>query len=107
MKPTLAAVLSVSVALGTLAGAQQRRQPEVVDTIDGDPVYKMLEVGGIPAIDDPEFVSGEVADAQMRPEEPVMGVVMGDEVRAYSLWQLDAHEIVNDTIKGSSIAVTW
>ena len=107
MNRTLASVISVLAAVATLAGAQQRRQPEVFDTIDGDPVYRLLEVGGIPAIDNPDFVSGEAADDQMRPEEPVIGVVMGDEVRAYSLWQLDAHEIVNDSMKGNAIAVTW
>jgi hypothetical protein len=107
MNRTLASVISVLAAMAMLAGAQQRRQPEVFDTIDGDPVYRLLEVGGIPAIDNPDFVSGEAADDQMRPEEPVIGVVMGDEVRAYSLWQLDAHEIVNDTMKGNAIAVTW
>jgi hypothetical protein len=43
----------------------------------------------------------------MRPKEPVLGVVVDGEARAYSLWQLDAHEIVNDEIAGSAIAATW
>jgi len=107
MKRTLVTLCSLLMATATLAGAQQRRAPEVVETIDGDPVYKLLEVGGIPAIDEPEFVTGEEADAQMRPEEPVMGILMGGENRAYSMWRLDAHEIVNDSIEGSAIAVTW
>jgi hypothetical protein len=34
-------------------------------------------------------------------------VVLGGEARAYSLWQLDAHEIVNDQIAGTAIAATW
>jgi hypothetical protein len=79
----------------------------VVATIAGDDVYKVLPVGAIPAIDDPIFASGEAADAQMRPDEPVLGVVVGSEARAYSLWQLDAHEIVNDEIAGTAIAATW
>lgn len=107
MRASAAIFGSLLLATAMVTGAQQRRAPEVVDTIEGDPVYKLLEVGGIPAIDDPEFVTGSAAQAQMRPEEPVMGIVMGGEARAYSLWQLDAHEIVNDTIKGSAIAVTW
>jgi len=82
-------------------------EPEVVATIGGEGVYQMLPVGEIPAIDDPEFVSGSEADRQMRPDEPVLGVVIGKEARAYSLWQLDAHEIVNDEIDGSAIAATW
>jgi len=87
--------------------AQERPQPEVMGTIDGEPVYKVLPVGAIPAIDEPTFVAGAAAESQMRPEEPVIGVVVDGEARAYSLWHLDAHEIVNDTIKGSAIAVTW
>jgi hypothetical protein len=80
---------------------------EVVATIGGDEVYQAVPAGTIPAIDDPEFVSGRRADRQMRPEEPVLGVVMSGEARAYSLWQLDEHEIVNDEIAGSAIAATW
>ena len=81
--------------------------PEVVATIGGEKVYQLLPVGAIPAIDDPEFVSGADADRQMRAEEPVLGVVIGGEARAYSLWQLDAHEIVNDEIAGSAITASW
>jgi hypothetical protein len=34
-------------------------------------------------------------------------LIVGGEARAYSLWQLDAHEIVNDEVAGTAIAVTW
>jgi hypothetical protein len=85
----------------------ERPKAEVVATIGGEDVYQLLPVGAIPAIDNPEFVSGADADQQMRPEEPVLGVVLGGEARAYSLWQLDAHEIVNDQIAGTAIAATW
>jgi hypothetical protein len=40
-------------------------------------------------------------------DEPVIGVVLGGEARAYPTWQLNAHEIVNDRIGNRSIAVTW
>ena len=56
---------------------------------------------------EPEFLSGEEAAAQMSPDEMVMGILVGGEARAYSLWHLDAHEIVNDTIAGTPIAATW
>lgn len=94
------------VALPMLAEAQ-RLEPEVVATVAGDDVYQVLPVGAIPAIDQPEFLSGAAADRQMLPEEPVLGVVVKGEARAYSLWQLDAHEIVNDQIAGTAIAATW
>jgi hypothetical protein len=82
-------------------------KPEVVATIGGEDVYQLLPVGAIPAIDNPEFVSGVEAEKQMRADEPVLGVVFKGEARAYSLWQLDAHEIVNDAISGTPIAATW
>jgi hypothetical protein len=100
----LAGILTLAVAGSTEA---QRPEPKVVATIAGEDVYELLPVGGIPAIDDPAFVSGPEANAQMRPDEPVLGVVLGGEARAYSLWQLDAHEIVNDELAGTAIAATW
>jgi len=91
----------------TVAVMAERPEPKVVAEIDGDPVYQVLPAGQIPAITEPTYVSGEDADAQMLDHEPVLGVVIGDEARAYSLWQLDAHEIVNDRMGGSAFAATW
>ena len=106
MKHRIGCVVLVGLLMVVPARAE-RPEPEVVATIGGEDVYQLLPVGAIPAIDDPEFVSGKKADRQMRAEEPVLGVVIGGEARAYSLWQLDAHEIVNDEIDGSAIAATW
>lgn len=53
---------------------------------------------GIPAIDDPKFVSAEEADAWLKPQEPVVLVQVGDDARAYPIQILMWHEIVNDTI---------
>lgn len=100
-------VLLVAAMLITLVAAAQRPEPKVVATWGGDDVYQALPLGAIPAIDDPRFVSGAAADAQMKPGEPVLGVVLGDTARAYSLWQLDSHELVNDSIEGTAIAATW
>jgi hypothetical protein len=88
-------------------GAAQRPEPKVAATIAGEDVYDVLPLGAIPAIDQPAFLTGEAANAQMLPGEPVLGVVVGGSARAYSLWQLDAHEIVNDRIAGTAIAATW
>ncbi len=46
-------------------------------------------------------------EAQSQPREPVLGVVVDGAARAYSLWQLDHHEIANDEIAGTAIAATW
>jgi hypothetical protein len=85
----------------------QRGNPEIYDTIDGDPIYRLLPPNAIPAILNPEYVSGEEADNQMQDTEPVLGLIMNGREMAYSLWQLDAHEIVNDVVNDVPIAVTW
>jgi hypothetical protein len=66
---------------------------------------------GIPSIDDPLFapldeVTGDSPGA-LAPSEPVMSLVVDGEARAYPLRVLMWHEIVNDTIDGMPIAVTY
>lgn len=98
------------IAGGTQAAPAEdakRPEPEVFGEFDGDPMYTVLPVGAIPAIEHPEFVTGEEAARQMSPDEAVLGVVIGDEAHAYSQWQLDSHEIVNDVLSGTAIAATW
>lgn len=104
---SIPAIVAVIVVIPFVSVEAFQPAPEVVATIEGDDVHRLLPVGAIPAIDHPRFVSGADADRQMRAEEPVLGVVIDGEARAYSLWQLDAHEIVNDEIAGSAIAATW
>ena len=61
---------------------------------------------GIPAIDHPSF--GAVADARgLASREPVISVAIGGEARAYPFRIMIWHEIVNDTVGGVPIAVTW
>jgi hypothetical protein len=103
----LAIVLTAFALSVPPAGAAEERKMEIAFEHDGDPVYKVLPPGRIPAIDDPRFVRGDEADAQMAPEEAVFGLIVGDDARAYSLWQLDRHEIVNDEIGGVALAATW
>ncbi len=61
---------------------------------------------GIPSIDAPVF--GSVAEiSNIGPMEPVITLSVGDETRAYPLRVLIWHEIVNDTIGGVPVAVTY
>jgi len=61
---------------------------------------------GIPSIDHPKFISPESAGF-MNGDDEVVSVTMGVETRAYPLRILVWHEIVNDTIDGTPIAVTY
>jgi hypothetical protein len=61
---------------------------------------------GIPAIDRPLFVP--ISEAKdLAPHEPVISIQIGSEARAYPLRVMIWHEIVNDTLGGTPIAVTW
>ncbi len=62
---------------------------------------------GIPAIDDPRFVSVGQADEFLEDREPVAVLQRGGEVRAYPFQILIWHEIVNDEIAGEPVAVTF
>jgi thiol-disulfide isomerase/thioredoxin len=62
---------------------------------------------GIPAIDNPKSISVEEADAWLEPQEPVILVQVEGDARAYPVQILMWHEIVNDTIGGVPVAVTF
>jgi len=70
-------------------------------------LYAVLPKDAIRAIDKPEFERVEKANRVMASEELVIGLVGEREQRAYSTWQLDRYEIVNDVFEGRPIAVTW
>lgn len=62
---------------------------------------------GIPSIDDPSFVSVDAASDWIDPKEPVIVVERNGVTRAYPLQILTYHEIVNDEIGGTPVAVTF
>jgi thiol-disulfide isomerase/thioredoxin len=62
---------------------------------------------GIPAIDKPQYTSIEAADEWLEPREPVILVEIGDKARAYPIQILMWHEIANDTLGDTPIAVTF
>ncbi|PJK29451.1 DUF3179 domain-containing protein [Minwuia thermotolerans] len=61
---------------------------------------------GIPPIDEPEFRPvGEIEG--LEDAQPVMGLIVDGEAKAYPLSVLMWHEIVNDEIAGVPVAVTF
>ncbi|GAB4423079.1 MAG: DUF3179 domain-containing protein [Anaerolineales bacterium] len=62
---------------------------------------------GIPALTDPAFVSVEEADEWLEEFEPVIFVQVGQDARAYPVQILIWHEIVNDTVGGLPLTVTF
>lgn len=70
-------------------------------------IITLLPKDAIPAIDDPQFLSPEEADEEYAPDELILGVEYKGDARAYSVNLLSKHEIVNDTVGGVKISVTW
>ena len=61
---------------------------------------------GIPAIDRPAFIVAEQA-TWLAAQEPVLALEIGGDARAYPLQILMWHEIVNDTVGGKPVVVTY
>jgi len=107
----LSSVLLVFV-LSACAGSQQSNQSNSVPASGNEneeeyQIITLLPRDAIPAIDDPSFLSAADADSEYAPEELVLGVAFNGDARAYSTSFLSSHEIVNDTVGGQKIAVTW
>jgi len=62
---------------------------------------------GIPPIDDPVYESVEAAAEWLEEDSPVMVVDLKGDVRAYPLAILTWHEIVNDTLGGVPLVITY
>lgn len=62
---------------------------------------------GIPSIDDPKFVAARDGPADLAADDPVFGVVIGGEAKAYSQKILAYHEICNDVVGGRPVSVTY
>ncbi len=70
-------------------------------------IITLLPKDGIPAIFNPSFVSAAEGAEQLRDDDLVIGVSINGDHRAYGVAFLSSHEIVNDTVGGRPIAVTW
>ena len=77
------------------------------DSVVSLDIITVLGKDGIPSIDNPRFVGPGEADQQMQSFERVLGVSINGDLRAYPLNMLSRHEIVNDTVGGVPVAVTW
>ena len=93
----------LSLAAGHLALAQ--KLPKIKE-IQGERVYRVLAKDGIPSIDKPKFVPAEKVKF-LRDSDPILGVVRNGVAKAYSIWYLDGHEIVNDLYGEDPVMVTW
>ena len=59
----------------------------------------------IPSIDAPKYITAD--EAELSDDDIVVTLSYAGEYRAYPTRILDHHEIVNDTIAGTPLAITW
>lgn len=74
----------------------------VQNTLSGGPPKD-----GIPAIDQPRFVTARRADRFLAPDDIIFGVILNGEVKAYPQKILVWHEIVNDRLGQENVSVTY
>jgi len=119
MKPIVTAALLVLVMLPVLPVLAQRHYdtdilketfafddstPRSVDfgkLVQACPVRDCIR-----SIDNPRFVTSDQASF-LNADDLILGVVIGGDARAYPAKILDHHEIVNDTVGGKPIAITY
>ena len=73
--------------------------------VDPREFRQLLFQDAIPPIYQPEFTSA--GDADLDPEELVIGVEINGDARAYPIGPLVRREMVNDVVGGTPILVTW
>jgi hypothetical protein len=108
---------SDSVVLEEVSGSPAEDVPSALDRIDDPdlppPLVDPDEVisggpppDGIPPIDEPRFQRAADVD-WLTDDEPVLAPAIGETARAYPVRIMIWHEIVNDTIDGRPVAVTY
>ncbi len=102
-------LLTALVALSVTAGEAQTLRTDLTKTLV--PLDEILPGGpppdGIPAIDRPTFLTPAAAARWLTPKEPVLALEIKGDARAYPLQILMWHEIVNDTVGGKPVVVTY
>ena len=100
-------------AVTTNAPGARDFQPQLERiSIDLNEVVTLLPPDAIPAVlperaRDIMVSAAEAETTGIDPSVQVLGVEIDGESRAYPIPYLSAHEIVNDTVGGRQIAVTW
>jgi len=116
----LAAWLAFAAAAGaTIAGGAQAQVPSSWErafpktdfskrAVDVDSILSGgVPKDGIPSIDEPAFEPAAGRQDWLAPTEPVIGLEINGDARAYPLRILTWHEIVNDVVGGKPVAVTY
>jgi len=96
---------------GTLARTHERELFITDGVKHSIPIDEILSGGppkdGIPSIDDPKFISTKDADDFLESDAVGLGLFYKGQARFYPYQVLVWHEIVNDTVAGDPVLVTY
>lgn len=108
MRVAILCVLLAAVSF-LLEDVRGQSRPLPAEKIGDGTMVTVLPPDAIPALTKPVFLPRVEVESLMHDDEPVLGLVdpVSGQAKAYSLWHLDQHEIVNDRLGGKPIAVTW
>ena len=81
-----------------------KRSPEDLAALLSN--YRLYDYEFRKAIVDPRFIAAEQASGRFANRQ-VLGVSIDGDHRAYAIHFIEAHEIVNDTVGGVPVAVTY
>jgi hypothetical protein len=81
-------------------------EPET-EVPEGLPIVPYGKRHHFPEIRRPWYVTSKDADNTPGEDEPVLGLVVGKEARAFSTNQLNEHEMVIDELAGVPVLVTY
>jgi hypothetical protein len=90
-------------AVYTLVGEEENKNivpPELI--VNGGP-----PPDGIPSIDNPKFIQIQKAEEFLEDSDLVVGLNINGDIRAYPLQILVWHEIVNDKVGNTPVAITY
>lgn len=62
---------------------------------------------GIPSIDDPKFISADVASGYLTDDSPGLGLFYKGEARFYPYQIMVWHELANDTVAGDALLISY
>jgi Protein of unknown function (DUF3179) len=107
--------MMLGIALFVLCGMAkaQQRAPVVPGRTfteearyEDEPILRSKPHDTVPSLTMPPFVPAAKSDF-MQDDEPVMGVAAHGVAKAYPVWMMPFHEVINDTIGPDPIVITW
>lgn len=69
-------------------------------------IWGGVALDGIPALDGPKLVDAEEA-GYLQDDDPVFGIALAGDARAYPLRILDWHEMINDVVGGVPVSLAY